>query len=95
MNKRIYIKDWMKLKPYEREAKTDMYYLRQSNEVKDAIIGSGYTRAFKAYLTDDEINLLSCFLTSYFEDIISGTNIWNSFVSNHTRLYNETRPNTK
>lgn len=38
------------------------------------------------------INLLSCFLTSYFEDLISGTNIWNAFVRAHQRLYNKQLP---
>lgn len=33
-----------------------------------------------------------CFLTSYFEDLISETNIWNSFVTYHTELYNKPLP---
>lgn len=44
------------------------------------------------YLTPKKFNLLCCFLTSYFEDLISGTNIWNSFVSVHSRLYHKSLP---
>ncbi|NLN24186.1 MAG: DUF3843 family protein [Bacteroidetes bacterium] len=35
---------------------------------------------------------MSCFLTSYFEDLISETNIWNSFVRTHQRLYRKQLP---
>ncbi|MGQ9847888.1 MAG: DUF3843 family protein, partial [Bacteroidales bacterium] len=44
------------------------------------------------YLDNKDINLLSCFLTSYFEDLISETNIWNSFVRTHQRLYGKPLP---
>ncbi len=82
----------MLLKPYEREARTDGYYLRLSNGVKDAILDGIDSHIFKAYLNDAELNLLSCFLTSYFEDIVSGTNVWNSFVRMHSRLYDKPLP---
>lgn len=35
---------------------------------------------------------MSCFLTSYLEDIISGSNIWNSFIQNHSKLYGKKLP---
>ncbi len=44
------------------------------------------------YLDKKEIDVLSCFLTSYFEDLISETNIWNSFITTHKRLYNKQLP---
>lgn len=34
MEKRIYIKDWLRLKPYIKQTKTDIYYLKICNEVK-------------------------------------------------------------
>ena len=43
-------------------------------------------------LDKKEIDVLSCFLTSYFEDLISETNIWNSFITTHKRLYNKQLP---
>ena len=77
MNKGIYIKDWLLLKPYNRQTSTDSYYLKLSNEVKHAIITNIQPDILKYYLENEDINHLSCFLTSYFEDIISETNIWN------------------
>ena len=68
MDKRIYIKDWLAIKPYERQTITDGYYLRICNEVKRAIATSEYLIVFQKYLSNKDIDLLSCFLTSYFED---------------------------
>jgi hypothetical protein len=45
-----------------------------------------------SHLTEIEFDILSCFLTSYFEDIISETNIWNTFINCHTKLYNKKLP---
>ena len=92
MKNRIYIKDWLLLKPYTRHTVTDNYYLRISNEVKKVFARSKYLFIIQRYINDDEINILSCFLTSYFEDIISETNIWNSFVNMHKRLYKKPLP---
>jgi hypothetical protein len=43
-------------------------------------------------MDENDINTLACFLTSYFEDIISGTNIWNAFVRKHKQLYKKHLP---
>jgi len=37
MENRIYIKDWLELKPYEKQTLTDSYYLKICNDVKKAI----------------------------------------------------------
>ena len=84
--KKIYIKDWLQLKPYTKQVKTDSYYLELCNNVNSAI--ANHT----AFLSENLKILLSCFLTSYFEDIISESNIWNSFVEIHKRLYNKQIP---
>ena len=34
MDKKIVIKDWLELKPYEKQTITDSYYLKICNEVK-------------------------------------------------------------
>ncbi len=93
MNKRIYIKQWLKLKPYKKQTKTDSYYLRICNKVKQTIT-KNYKAVvpLKSYLIDKDIDVLSCFLTSYFEDLISDTNIWNTFIKLHKRLYNKQLP---
>lgn len=87
--KRIYIKDWLELKPYEKQYKTDAYYLKICNKVKDAIVKESYITEL---LDDNGLNYLSCFLTSYLEDVISETNIWATFIRLHKQLYNKQLP---
>lgn len=89
---RIYIREWLELKPYDKQILTDDYYLKLSNDVKKAIVSNKQSFILQKYLDKDEINLLACFLTSYFEDLISETNIWNTFVTYHKKLYNKQVP---
>ncbi|MDA3891499.1 MAG: DUF3843 family protein [Salinivirgaceae bacterium] len=88
----IYIQQWLELKPYEKQVSTDSYYLKICNQLKNAIISNKHSFVLQRYLDNDEINILSCFLTSYFEDLISETNIWNAFINHHTELYNKQLP---
>lgn len=92
MDKRIYIKEWLELKPYEKLAATDSYYLKICNSVKRVITTNKQSFILQRYLETKNIDLLSCFLTSYFEDLISETNIWNSFVQTHQQLYKKHLP---
>ena len=92
MEKKIYIKEWLELKPYDNQTGTDGYYLKLSNAVKQAIKTNKQSVFLQVYLDDEELNSLACFLTSYFEDLISGTNIWNTFVKIHQRLYKKQLP---
>lgn len=92
MMKRIYIKDWLELKPYEKQTVTDSYYLKICNEVKRAITTNKQSFVLQMYIDKKDIDLLACFLTSYLEDIISETNIWNSFVTTYQRLYKKQLP---
>jgi len=92
MKKRIHIKDWLSLKPYEKQTVTDSYYLKISNDVKSAITTNKQSLVLQEYLDKKDIDYLACFLTSYFEDIISETNIWNAFVKTHQRLYKKGLP---
>lgn len=87
MDKRIYIKDWLEFKPYEKQTATDYYYIKTCNDVKHAITANKYSFILQMYLDKKDIDHLACFLTSYLEDIISETNIWNSFIKMHKRLY--------
>lgn len=91
MKKRIYIKDWLELKPYETQTITDGYYLKLCNEVKKKLIDNHFGVLSK-YFDTKYVNILSCFITSYFEDIISETNIWTSFVELHQEFYNKKLP---
>lgn len=92
METRIYIKDWLELKPYEKQTATDSYYLNICNEVQRAITTNIQSFVLQRFLDKDDIDFLACFLTSYLEDLISETNIWNSFVKTHKRLYKKQLP---
>ena len=96
MKGNIYIKQWLELKPYKTQVPADSYYLKLSNNIKKSL-SSKDTLVLNKHLSEEDIDLLSCFLASWFEDIISGTNIWNSFVSMHFEKYGKKLPfyNTK
>jgi len=91
MSKKIYIQDWLLLKPYKKQSATDSYYLKLSNDVKTMLM-LGKELFDKVNMNEDDINLLACFLTSYFEDLASETNIWNTFVRKHKQLYQKHLP---
>lgn len=92
LKEKIYIKRWLDLKPYESQTPTDGYYLKLCNEVKKSIITNKQSFVLQIYLDNDEIDVLACFLTSYFEDLISETNIWNTFIKVHKKLYGKFMP---
>ena len=92
---KIYIQDWIILKPYDKQVVTDSYYLKLANKVKELFIrefADEDNTIDDFFDSDDELTLLSCFLTSYFEDIISETNIWNTFIRKHKELYQKELP---
>ncbi len=92
MDQRIFIKDWLELKPYDKQTITDIYYLRICNEVKRAIMSNKYSPVIEEYLNRKKIDMFSCFLTSYLEDLISDTGIFNAFANAHQRLYQKQIP---
>ncbi|MFO7868129.1 MAG: DUF3843 family protein [Bacteroidales bacterium] len=90
---KIYIKHWLDIKPYNTQTVTDSYYLQICNKVKNAIIGNKHAFMLNLYLENTiNLSMLACFLTSYFEDLVSETNIWNTFVNHHIELYNKPLP---
>ncbi len=90
-NNKIYLKTWLKLRPYNSQTSTDLYYLKLSNKVK-LVFAKGNLPFLERHLSDDDIDLLACFLTAYLEDLVSETNIWNAFVRSHKDLYHKPVP---
>jgi len=72
--------------------KTDLYYLKLCNEVKQAILENKNAFLLFTIINEDDVILLSCFLASYFEDLVSETNVWNSFVRLHKQQYGKQLP---
>ncbi len=89
---RIYIDDWLDLKPYKKQQKSDSYYIELSNRIYDEISQSKVSFVLLVYIDKMDLKYLSCFLASYFEDLISQTNLWTSFVNKHKELYNKALP---
>ena len=92
MKKRIYIDEWLEFKPYQKQSPTDNYYLKICNDVRRILTTDKQSFVLQMFLDKQNIDYLACFLTSYFEDLISETNIWNSFVNAHKRLYKKPLP---
>ncbi len=91
MKKRIFIKDWQALKPYEKHSSSDVYYLELANEINQ-ILHTEYKAFLIHYFEEKIIDLLAIFLVSYFEDIISETHIFPTFVKKYQELYGKKLP---
>src|SRR5680860_1229830 len=91
MKKKIYIKDWLELKPYESHKPTDTYYLKIANDLKSIFMDIDFM-AFRLYLEDAEIKMLFFFLVFQFEDVVSGTNIFDTFRKEHKMLNEKPLP---
>ncbi len=90
----IFSPDWISLHPYENSANTDYYYIKLANRVYDVIEDTLTSIKDEYYLimTDRDKKALSCILTAYFEDIISESNMWTTFVELTKNKYNRYLP---
>jgi hypothetical protein len=91
MQNKIYIKQWLELKPYNKPRVTDSYYLKLSNEIKNSFFYPE-TMLLSRFLNPEELNLLACFLASWFEDVISGVGVWKTFLAMHKQHYGKVLP---
>lgn len=91
-SERIFIKEWLSLKPYNRETAADRYYLGLINKVKEALLEKSGNTPLQRYFEPEEINLLSYMLTGYLEDVVSEVGLWKTFVKLHLRFYGKPVP---
>lgn len=89
---RIFIKQWMNAKPYESSSKTDIYYLSLCNRVRQNLKKNSCEHLLGIYLDETQISEFCCLLVSYFEDVISETNVWKSFIDKHEEIYGRLLP---
>ncbi|MFN8258465.1 MAG: DUF3843 family protein [Bacteroidales bacterium] len=87
----VYIQDWMKFHPLTKQSKCDNYYLGISKEVYEILNKDDYLDLLYG-LEEENYKDFACFLTCYFEDIISKIGIWKTFISAHSELYNRFLP---
>lgn len=91
MKDRIYIKHWLELKPYDSPSQSDFYYLKITNSVYSSLDPTSLI-ILSEHIEKEDIYLFCCFLTAYFEDVISQTNILKSFKMEHKKLYGSELP---
>lgn len=92
MHKKIFINAWLDLKPYTTENTDDLFYLKLSNQLKKIIVSNPQHQQIIDFFEEDELNQFCCFLAAYVEDLVSETNIWNTFVNAHLQLYGKPLP---
>ncbi|MDW3193655.1 MAG: DUF3843 family protein [Cytophagales bacterium] len=89
---RIYINQWHSFKSPDAHSSTDTYYLNLCNEIKQGIYRTEAWETLEEILDKEGVDQLCVYLAAYLEDLVSETNIWNSFVRVHQRLYDTPLP---
>lgn len=87
-NIKIYPKDWMLLHPYKQSGPTDLYYTGIANRIHAMMEQTQLAGSFEK----DEVIQVSMRIAAYFEDVISGLNIWRSFITAHKELFGKYLP---
>ena len=87
----VYMQQWLFFHPYKNPTQTDYYYFDLCKKTHQVIISPKHIW-LTSYLPERSLTELSCFLVSYFEDIISGISIWQAFTGEHKKLYGKYLP---
>lgn len=87
-NIKIYPKDWLQLHPYKQSGPADFYYTQIANRIDKIMDQTKLANSFEK----EEIRQVCMRMAAYFEDIISGLNIWRSFLMEYKRLYGQYIP---
>ena len=87
-NTKIYPKDWLQLHPYKQSDSTDLYYTHIANRIYDMLEETHLANSFDK----EEVKQISMRMAAHFEDVISGLNIWRSFIREHKALYDKYLP---
>ena len=87
-NIKIYPKEWLHLHPYKQSDPTDLYYTNIANRIYDILEETHLANSFEK----GEVMQISIRMAAYFEDVISGLNIWRSFITEHKAMYGKYLP---
>lgn len=82
----IYIQRWLLFHPYNKAQQSDSYYLKLCNEIFNILKRDVYPDE-DLFISDEEKKDLACFITCYFEDVISGPGLWRAFINQVKELY--------
>lgn len=89
---RVFISDWTSRRPYKNHSSIDVHYLTIANRVLKAITSDSTCDELFRIIGNEWLVPLSVFLTSYLEDIVSDTRIWDSFHTQHQKIYGTPLP---
>lgn len=87
-NIKIFPKDWLTLHPYKQSTPVDSYYTGLANRIYDIMTRTELINSFE----DEEPKQICIRLAAYFEDVISGLNIWRSFIGTYKEMYGKYLP---
>ena len=78
--KRIFRNSWLEVRPFEKDLPTDQFYVRLCNRLKELCYrNTGLVSEFKE-LEENDYEVLSCMAAAYFEDVVTGTGVFQTFV---------------
>ena len=80
-NTKIYPKDWLQLHPYKQSGPTDLYYTRIANQIHEMMEQTDLANSFEK----EDVIQISMRMAAYFEDVISGLNIWRAFITEYKK----------
>lgn len=87
-NIKLYPKEWLKLHPYQQSTPADLYYTQIANRIYDILEKTHLAYSFEK----KDVKQISLRMAAYFEDVISGLNIWRSFIMEHKALFGKYLP---
>ncbi len=87
-NIKIYPKEWLHLHPYKQSDPTDLYYTNIANRIYDILEETHLANSFEK----GEVMQISIRMAAYYADVISGLNIWRSFITEHKAMYGKYLP---
>ena len=87
-NIRIFPKDWLQIHPYTQSTPVDSYYTRIANRIYDILEATEMVNSFEK----DEPVQIAIRLAGYFEDVISQTNIWRTFILGYKEKFGQYLP---
>lgn len=87
-NIKIFPKEWLQLHPYQQSSPVDSYYTGIANRIYDILIQTELINSFEG----DESKQISIRMAAYFEDVISGTGIWRTFILKNKEVHDKYVP---
>jgi hypothetical protein len=84
--KSIYMQRWLSFHFYSTPLQSDYYYLKLCNEIYNMLRDDDFPDE-EISISDEQKKNLACFVTGYFEDVISGPGLWKAFITQVSELY--------